>query len=59
MHNNLNKSKDTNKSIRKKSNLEILDNEKSLEKNEEYKLISDWQNKRDKRSLNRLLGAYK
>ena len=31
MHNNLNKSKDTNKSIRKKYNLEILDNEKSLE----------------------------
>jgi len=59
MHNNLNKPKDTNRSRRKKYNSVILDSEKSLEKNEEYKLISNWQNKRDKKSLNRLLGAYK
>ncbi len=59
MHNNLNKSKDTSISRRKKYNLVIPDREKSLEKNEEYKLISNWQNKRDKKSLNRLLGAYK
>ena len=59
MHNNLNKSENINRSRRKKHNLVILDSEKSLEKNEEYKLISKWQNKRDKKSLNRLLGAYK
>ena len=59
MHNKSNKSKDTNRSRRKKYNFVILKSEKLLEKNEEYKLISNWQNKRDKKSLKRLLGAYK
>ena len=34
-------------------------NEKSLEKKEEYELIYNWQQFKNKKSLNRLLGAYK
>ena len=59
MYNNFYRSQDKNKFRKKKYNFTIPDSEKSLEKNEEYKLISDWQNKRDKKSLHRLLGAYK
>ena len=33
-------------------------NERSLEKKEEYSLIADWQNNKNEKSLNRLIGAY-
>ena len=56
MYNNFRNSKKFDK-LNNKFILNI--NEKSLEKNEEYDLISKWQNHQDKRSLNRLLGAYK
>ena len=32
--------------------------ERSLEKKEEYSLIADWQNNKNEKSLNRLIGAY-
>ena len=56
MYNNFRNSKKFDK-LNNKFILNI--NEKSIEKNEEYDLISKWQNHQDKRSLNRLLGAYK
>tara|TARA_Y100000590_G_C15628786_1_gene980369 strand:+ start:239 stop:1129 length:891 start_codon:yes stop_codon:yes gene_type:complete len=52
--NNFKKQRD-NKSYKKVVSL----NEKSLEKEEEYELIIKWQNLKDKKSLNRILGAYK
>ena len=33
-------------------------NQKSLEKKEEYELITKWQNDNDQKSLLRLIGAY-
>ena len=42
-----------------KFNSKVIKNEKSLEKNDEYDLITQWQNNKHKKSLNRLLGAYK
>ena len=56
MYDNFKKTKNFNKLTR---TYKVSKNEKSLEKKEEYELIYKWQNYGDKKSLNRLLGAYK
>ena len=56
MYDNFKKTKNFNKLTR---TYKVSKNEKSLEKKEQYELIYKWQNYGDKKSLNRLLGAYK
>ena len=48
-----------NKINNNKYNYSSKINERSLEKDEEYKLITSWQKNKDRKSLDRLLGAYK